>query len=60
MGAGKKIEHAAETAKGKVKETTGKAMGNERLVAKGKVEQMKGHAAQAGQKAKDATKPLKP
>ncbi|TYC66732.1 CsbD family protein [Streptomyces sp. CB01881] len=56
MGAGKKIEHAAETAKGKVKEATGKTVGNERLIAKGKAEQIKGDAAQAGQKVKDALK----
>lgn len=56
MSAGKKVEHAAETAKGKAKEATGKAVGNERLVAKGKAEQIKGDSAQAGQKAKDALK----
>jgi uncharacterized protein YjbJ (UPF0337 family) len=56
MGAAKKIQHTAETAKGKVKETAGKAVGNERMVAKGKAEQIKGDAAQAGQKAKDALK----
>ncbi|MQS16638.1 CsbD family protein [Streptomyces kaniharaensis] len=56
MGAGKKIKHTAETAKGKVKETTGKSVGNERLIAKGKAEQIKGDVAQAGQKTKDAMK----
>ncbi|KJS61455.1 CsbD family protein [Streptomyces rubellomurinus] len=56
MGAGKKIAHAAETAKGKVKEAAGKAVGNERLAAKGKGEQVKGDLSQAGQKAKDAFK----
>jgi uncharacterized protein YjbJ (UPF0337 family) len=56
MSTEKKIKHAAETAKGKVKEATGKATGNESLVAKGKAEQIKGDATQAGQKAKDAMK----
>lgn len=56
MSTGKKIKHAAETAKGKVKEATGKATGNESLTVKGKAEQVKGDTAQAGQKAKDALK----
>ncbi|MFI9785066.1 CsbD family protein [Kitasatospora sp. NPDC051984] len=56
MSAGKKIKHTAKTAEGKVKETTGKAVGNESLVAKGKAEQVKGDTAQAGQKVKDAFK----
>ena len=56
MSAGKKIKHTATTAKGKAKEAAGKAVGNERLVAKGKGEQIKGDVAQAGQKAKDAFK----
>ncbi|MGW6917155.1 CsbD family protein [Kitasatospora sp. NPDC054939] len=56
MSAGKKVKHTAEEAKGKVKEVTGEAIGNDRLVAKGKAEQAKGAAAQAGQKAKDALK----
>ncbi|MFB8170304.1 CsbD family protein [Kitasatospora purpeofusca] len=56
MSAGKKIKHTAETAKGKAKEATGKAVGNESLVVKGKAEQVKGDMAQAGQKAKDALK----
>lgn len=56
MSTEKKIKHTAETAKGKVKEATGKATGNESLTAKGKAEQIKGDAAQSGQKAKDALK----
>ncbi|MGW2371834.1 MULTISPECIES: CsbD family protein [Kitasatospora] len=56
MGAGKKIEHTAETVKGKTKEAAGKAVGNETLTAKGKAEQVKGDMLQAGQKAKDALK----
>lgn len=56
MGAGKKIKNVTKTAKGKVKETTGKAVGNESLEAKGRGEQMAGDAKQAVQKAKDALK----
>ncbi|MFF2545163.1 CsbD family protein [Kitasatospora sp. NPDC058063] len=56
MSAGKKIKHTTETAKGKVKEATGKAVGNESLVVKGKAQQVKGDMAQAGQKTKDALK----
>ncbi|MFJ9610634.1 CsbD family protein [Kitasatospora sp. NPDC101176] len=56
MSTGKKIKHTAETAKGKVKETAGEAVGNERLIAKGKAEQVKGDLGQAGQKVKDAFK----
>ncbi|GAA2275638.1 MULTISPECIES: CsbD family protein [Kitasatospora] len=56
MSTGKKIKHAAETAKGKVKEAAGKSVGNESLVAKGKGEQIKGDVEQAGQKMKDALK----
>ncbi|MGK4585241.1 CsbD family protein [Kitasatospora sp. HPMI-4] len=56
MSTTKKIKHAAETATGKVKEATGKVVGNESLVAKGKGKQVKGDAEQAGQKIKDALK----
>jgi uncharacterized protein YjbJ (UPF0337 family) len=54
MAAGKKAKHTGETMKGKAKEAAGKATGNERLVAKGKTEQIKGDTKQAGNKAKDA------
>lgn len=56
MGAGKKAKNIAKTTKGKVKEATGKAVGNESLEAKGKGEQALGDAKQAGQKAKDTFK----
>jgi uncharacterized protein YjbJ (UPF0337 family) len=42
MSAGKKAKHATETAKGKAKEATGRAVGNESLEMKGRREQMKG------------------
>ncbi|MFD9336263.1 CsbD family protein [Streptomyces sp. NPDC060028] len=56
MGAGKKVKNVAETTKGKMKETTGKAVGNESLEAEGRGEQALGDAKQAAQKAKDALK----
>ncbi|MGR4878062.1 CsbD family protein [Streptomyces sp. LARHCF249] len=46
----------AKTTKGKVKETTGKAVGNESLEAKGRGEQALGDAKQAAQKTKDTFK----
>ncbi|MEV7175209.1 CsbD family protein [Kitasatospora sp. NPDC093679] len=49
-----KAENMAQKAKGKAEETAGKAVGNERLTAKGKIEQSVADAKQAGQKAKDA------
>ncbi|MER7707128.1 CsbD family protein [Kitasatospora sp. NPDC097605] len=58
MSAGKKAKHTATAAKGKIKESTGKSVGNERLIAKGKAEQVKGATAQAGRKTKDAVKDL--
>jgi uncharacterized protein YjbJ (UPF0337 family) len=54
MGLGDKIEHAAEEAKGKVKEGAGKAKGDERLEAEGKGEQAKANVKQAGDDVKDA------
>ncbi|MGW7332360.1 CsbD family protein [Streptomyces sp. NPDC054840] len=56
MGAGKKVKNVAKTTKGKMKESTGKAVGNESLEAKGRGEQKMGDAKQAAQKAKDALK----
>ncbi|MEU1074698.1 MULTISPECIES: CsbD family protein [unclassified Streptomyces] len=56
MGAGKKVKNVGKTTKGKVKETTGRAVGNESLEAKGRGEQALGDVKQAGQKAKDALK----
>ncbi|GAA2511247.1 hypothetical protein GCM10010393_50130 [Streptomyces gobitricini] len=56
MAAGKKAKNVARTAKGKAKESTGRAVGNERLEAEGRVEQAKGDAKQAVEKGKDAFK----
>ncbi|MEU2393490.1 CsbD family protein [Streptomyces sp. NPDC007369] len=53
MATGKKAKNIGKNVKGKVKETTGKTVGNESLEAKGKLEQSAADAKQAGQKAKD-------
>ncbi|WP_127355561.1 CsbD family protein [Actinacidiphila soli] len=56
MSTHKKAKNTGETIKGKAKEATGKATGNESLEMEGKIDQTKGDAKQAIQKIKDATK----
>lgn len=56
MGLGDKIGNAAEDAKGKVKEATGKATGDEQMEAEGDLDQRKSSLKQAGEKVKDAFK----
>jgi len=51
-----KAKNSAQQAKGKVKETAGKATGNDSLRAKGKADQTKGNLKQAGENVKDAFK----
>ncbi|MFE2727436.1 CsbD family protein [Kitasatospora sp. NPDC059327] len=51
-----KAKNIAQKAKGKAKETVGKAVGNERLTAEGKADQVSGDAKQAGEKIKDVFK----
>ena len=51
-----KAKNSAQQAKGKVKETAGKATGNDKLQAEGNADQMKGNLKQAGEKVKDAFK----
>ena len=53
---GDKILYAGEEAAGQVKETTGRATGNQRLEAEGKAVQASANIKQAGEKAKDAVK----
>ena len=60
VSAADKANNKAEEVKGKIKETTGKAVGNERLEAEGAADQTKGNVKQAGEKVKDAAKALKP
>jgi uncharacterized protein YjbJ (UPF0337 family) len=56
MGKKDKARNLAQVAKGKVKESTGKSVGNERLEAEGSIDQMKGNLKQSGEKVKDALK----
>ncbi|WP_420717032.1 CsbD family protein [Streptomyces sp. H27-H5] len=51
-----KTQAKTEQAKGKVKETAGRLVGNERLTAEGRAEQAKGDARQAKEKVKDTFK----
>lgn len=51
-----KAKNTAQNVKGKVKETAGMAVGNDRLRAKGKNDQAKGNIKKAGNKMKDALK----
>jgi uncharacterized protein YjbJ (UPF0337 family) len=55
-----KASNKAQEVKGKVKETTGKAVGNESLEAEGAADQTTADVKQAGEKVKDAAKSLKP
>ena len=56
MSAKNKVKAKAETAKGKVKKGTGKALGDPVLEGKGKAKETKGKLKQAGQKVKSAGK----
>lgn len=54
MAGDEKARSKAEQMKGKLKEATGRAVGNERLTAEGRAEQSKGDLRQAKEKTKDA------
>ena len=56
MGLDDKISNAAEEAKGKLKEATGKATHDERLESEGKGDQAGANVKQAGENVKDAFK----
>ncbi|MET9494143.1 CsbD family protein [Streptomyces sp. NPDC006552] len=56
MTANEKAKAKVEQASGAAKETAGRAVGNERLTAEGRAEQMKGDARQAKEKTKDIGK----
>lgn len=53
MGVDDKMKHAAENAKGKAKEATGKVTGNDDLRDEGRADQAEAHAEHAADKAKD-------
>lgn len=59
MGLDDKLSNKAENAKGKVKETTGSAVGNESLEAEGKSDQASSKLKDGVEKIKDAAKDLK-
>ncbi|MDI9888790.1 CsbD family protein [Streptomyces sp. HNM0645] len=54
MTANEKTQARIEQAKGKVKETVGRVVGNERMTAEGRAEQSKGDMREAKEKTKDA------
>ncbi|MEV8565538.1 CsbD family protein [Streptomyces sp. NPDC051322] len=56
MAANEKSHAKTEQAKGKVKEAAGRTVGNERLTAEGRIDQVKGDAREAKEKANDAFK----
>lgn len=56
MGIEDKIDNKSEEAAGKVKESAGRASGDERLEAEGRGEQTNANLKQAGEKIKDAFK----
>jgi uncharacterized protein YjbJ (UPF0337 family) len=56
MGLVKKAKDRAKILKGKAKKNAGKATGNNRLRAKGKVGELTGKLKLKGHKAKDAAK----
>ncbi|MBT2546140.1 CsbD family protein [Streptomyces sp. ISL-44] len=56
MSTNEKGRAKAEQAKGKLKETAGRAVGNERLTAEGRAEGAKGDAREAKEKIKDVFK----
>jgi uncharacterized protein YjbJ (UPF0337 family) len=51
-----KAKNMFQVSKGRVKEATGHAVGNENLEADGLLDQKKGNLRQAGEKVKDAFK----
>ncbi|MFJ4713627.1 CsbD family protein [Streptomyces sp. NPDC088785] len=56
MTANEKAKAKSDQAVGAAKKTAGEAVGNERLTAEGKAQQMKGDARQAKEKTKDIGK----
>ncbi|WP_149184585.1 CsbD family protein [Streptomyces sp. TRM49041] len=56
MFAKRKTPSKAEQVMGAVKETVGRAVGNERLTAEGRAERAKGGLREAGKKARGAHK----
>ena len=59
MGTQDKASNKLQDIKGKVKETAGKATGNEELERKGKTDQAKASVKDVGEKVKDAASEVK-
>jgi uncharacterized protein YjbJ (UPF0337 family) len=59
VGADDKIKNQAQDSKGKAKEAAGAATGNESLKAKGKDDQGRAKAKEAGRHTKEAAKDVK-
>ncbi len=49
-----RAKNATEVTKGRVKAAAGKAAGNRRMQAEGKIDELKGRAKQAGQRVKSS------
>lgn len=56
MAADEKAKAKTEQATGKIKETVGDALGNDRMATEGQAEKSKGDAREAKEKTKDAFK----
>lgn len=54
MSTGDKASHAFRRAKGKAEEALGRALGNERMTARGRTDRKAGDLKQAVEKVKDA------
>jgi uncharacterized protein YjbJ (UPF0337 family) len=59
MGTHDKASNKAQDVKGKVKETVGKATGNEHLEREGNADQVKSSVKDVGEKVKDAASEIK-
>ena len=59
MGLGDKADNKGEELKGKVKEKTGQATGDDQMEAEGKGDQTGAKVKQAGENVKDAAKNVK-
>jgi len=58
MGTRDKVSNQAQDLKGKVEETVGEAIGDDRMKAEGKMDQRKGAQKGVGEKVKDAASTL--
>ena len=56
MGAADKMKHAAQSAKGDVKDDVGRVTGDRNMQAEGKADKAAGSLKQAGENLKDAVK----